>query len=439
MLKRLAFIGILTGAGHLLSIFAIKYISANSSADDISVLAQADSLFQFLITLIAFGLQSAAMRNIASTENWKQEYAITQSARFTFSLLLLLVAITSIFWQPNNIIFLVAPLLALSGDYALYATGKPITGALIALIRIIILYGLIVMGAAIGLSGFLYLFLAAVAITYVLTNIFISRSLKTPLFFKPSFINLKLFVQNIPLGIVSVSLYFIGFGLLIIIPYFYNNSEMIAVMFVGLKFYLIFKGVLRIIHQAFIREMMNERVCLQVDQLSMIPAIFFLGSVLIFPRSFIILFFGEQYFQYNVFFVFIGIAAFIYSVFLSLATKTMLEKKDLPLTFVTVLAASVTIVSSIIAGFVWQVPQSVAVSICMGELVWVIGLLIINKAWAGVFQRLLFAVQNSFLLIIPLFFLITFGDKAVVYVTAFVISALLILIWYYKYFKTAFK
>ncbi|HLX66084.1 MAG TPA: hypothetical protein VKR41_03780, partial [Puia sp.] len=108
MIKRISTIAILTGAGQLLAIFALKYISQHGTAEELKSMGEADSLIQFIISLIAAGLQSVAMRNIALATDWRQEYLDTQAARLSFGILL---AAASVFGlvKGNYLIFLIAP------------------------------------------------------------------------------------------------------------------------------------------------------------------------------------------------------------------------------------------------------------------------------------------------------------------------------------------
>src|ERR1700749_4299500 len=122
MIKRISTISILTGAGQLLAIFALKYISQHGLSEQLKAMGEADSLIQFIISLIGAGLQSVAMRNIALSEHWQQEYQDTQSARTCFGILLTGLGLLA-FIKENYLLFILAPLFAWSGDYVLYALG----------------------------------------------------------------------------------------------------------------------------------------------------------------------------------------------------------------------------------------------------------------------------------------------------------------------------
>jgi len=325
MIKRIAPIALFTGAGQLLSIFALKYLSLHSETGQLKAIGETDSLVQFIINFIALGLQSVSMRNLALMTDWKEEYRQGQVARITLGMLLMAIAGLA-FLNKYYLLFLIAPLLALSGDYALYGLGHPITGAIIAFVRLLIPYSVLILATRYDQSLLVGAYIASVVIVYLLTNLYISYYLKTPGFYLPRLKSLTLYLYSLPLGIVTLSLYFIGLGLLLVIPYFYDDA-VVAVAFVGLKFYVIYKGVLRIIHQAFLKEMVYDNTRLRVDQMSILLALFFGGSALIFPHTFIMLFLGGKYFNQQIFIYFIGIAALIYSPFLSFATKTLLLKK----------------------------------------------------------------------------------------------------------------
>ena len=98
MIKRLVVIILLTGLGHIVTLLSLKYISTYVSSKTIAFIGNVDSLTLILISIIAFGLQLSATRNIAVSEDWKKDYYLTQSARLTLSLLLFLFGITGFFF-----------------------------------------------------------------------------------------------------------------------------------------------------------------------------------------------------------------------------------------------------------------------------------------------------------------------------------------------------
>ena len=65
MLKRLFLIALFTGAGQLFAILILKLVAQKGLSAQLAGLAHVDSLFFFIMNVIAFGLQSVAIRNIA--------------------------------------------------------------------------------------------------------------------------------------------------------------------------------------------------------------------------------------------------------------------------------------------------------------------------------------------------------------------------------------
>ncbi|WP_315820529.1 hypothetical protein [Paraflavitalea speifideaquila] len=108
MLKRLLYIAVFTGLGQLLTIFTLKYIGQQGYSTQLKAIAEIDSLFFFIITVIGLGLQSTAMRDLALSEDWKEKYHKTQSARFMLGILLMSLSFLA-FFNKFYLIFLLSP------------------------------------------------------------------------------------------------------------------------------------------------------------------------------------------------------------------------------------------------------------------------------------------------------------------------------------------
>jgi hypothetical protein len=435
MLKKLAIIGLFTGIGQLFSIFTLRYLSQTSDTDEIAFLGQADSMAQFLISFIAFGLQADTMRNIALRKEWHSVYIFTQQARISLSIVLICFSILSIF-EPFFLIFAATPVFAMNADYALYATGKPLAGAFIALARLLVPLGVLAVLTTSGTGHFLSIYYVLALITiYILTNLVVAHMLSVPVWVQPSIKSLHLYFKNLRLGLVTISLYFIGFGLVVLAPYFYDSGQT-AVFFVVLKFYMIYKGVLRIAHQAFLSEMILDAVCLKLDKLSFLVALLFAGSAFIFPETMIRFFFGREYLKEELFVKMIAASALIYAFFLSIATKALLQRKDKAYTIITVQAAVITIALFIGLSFLRQSAVFGGISIFAGELVWLAGLIYISYDKTGLSKRLQFVILNFPLLVILLAAKWFAGDTLSAWFSSVTVAGLVILIVHYKDFKT---
>lgn len=432
MIRRIVIIFLLTGVGQLFSVFALKFILHHTTTEQVSAIAEVDTNIQLIISLIAFGLQSAAIRNLATTVGWEQEYASTQTARFTLGLLLLLVC-TLAFHDKQYLVYMAAPVLALNGDFALYARGFPVMGAFIAFLRAVIPFSLLIITLAYLPEQLAEVYFAGLVITYLITNLFISRFLKTRTFYIPDFKKLALYVKNLHLGFISLSFYFLGLGILMIAKYMYT-AEILAIAYLSIKLYVIFKGVLRVIHQAFIKDMLKDSVCLKIDQMSSVIGLIFLTAVLSFPASFITTFFGERFIEQKMYFSILGISAMIYSLFLSGTTKSLLEKKDKLYTVIMVAAVITAFVSLVMFSFISNTLNDIAISLLLGEIVMAIGMIKLSLNIQQVMERFKFLLMNTLLVVIPLLARFFFSDSLPVFFISFAIFSSLLLLLHYKKF-----
>lgn len=389
MIKRLIIIGLFTGVAQLFSLFSLKYTSAHSSPEELAPLAQTDSLFQLVLSLIAMGLQSGAMRDIALETNWQEYFKKVQKARSTISTLLFPIGFLGIY-NPAYYIFFLSPILAASGDYMLYATSRPVMGSIIASFRTILPYLAVLLSLSIQSSSS-YWYLVGTLFAYIITNWYIARENKMSVFYRPAISSLRLYINTIPLGIVNLCLYTIGLGLLIFLPSIYPDTT-IATVFVGLKFYLLVKGVLRLIHQSFIREMQSDETCVRADQLSMLITVTVAAAFQLFPDSTISFLFGSKFIEHRWFFSMIGIAGVFYAFNLSTTTRALLDRKDRQYTFFTAMAAIATIISAVVFSFFSESPISVGLAVMIGELVFCFGMVWMTKESSGWIARLNFLI-----------------------------------------------
>lgn len=434
MLKRIAIVVFFAGIGQLFSIFVLKYISQHSTITQLRAVAEVDSLVQFIMNLIALGLISAAMRDLAMSADWKKDYQQIQSARITLGLLLMAAAVLA-FANKYYVLFLLAPIFAWSGDYAMYARGFSIAGSIIASVRLLFPYMAMLLAAIYAPERVVIAYIVALVAVYIITNAFISYYLKTPYLFKPSVKNLRLYIKTLPLGLASLSQYFLGLGLVLIAPYIYVK-EVVATAFVGLKFYVLYKGVIRTLHQIFIKDMQSEFICLKVDQLSIIAGLSLLGSVTIFPGSFISFFFGAKYLDDRLFFTILGVDALIYCMVLSFATRALFLKVDIQYTKVTIVSFFVTIISILIISAMNSGAAGIALGLGIGELTWVLGLISLIRSKEQVLSRLRFVAELTPVLIAPIAIRVFCGDRLLYYFISFGLAGLLILALHHKKFRT---
>ena len=434
MFKRLFQIAFLTGAAHVFTLVALKFLSKNTSAATLTSIGEIDSIFQLLISILGFGLQLSAVRHIAMEKNWKLFYYQAQRARITLALLLtgvaLLAPIYSACW-----LFIFAPVFALSGDYALYGRGQPVKAALWAFCRTFIPPLLLIVFVFINKTYLSSAYTIGTVAVFGITGFAISRQLQCKYLVSPVLPALKLYLQNISLGITTIVMYILGLGLMFVASFFYNE-QVLAVSYLGLKLYVIFKGIMRIINQSFIKEMIYDEMTLRADELSILVGSSFLGASLIFPKSMITIFFGAQYTAFTGFIIMIGLSALVMCVFISFHTRSLFKKKDKIYAKYAAAAAITAMVTVIILSFFRQSPINIGIALFTGELIFAAGLVYINKD-AAILLRVKFLLISLLCLLFPLIIRYFMGDTlAGLYTGMAILGGLYIAVNYRKLFKT---
>lgn len=430
MLKRLALVALFTGSAQLATLLALKFLAGSLDAGELKQLGEIDSLINLVINVIGLGLLMSSVRNIAISSDWGKEIDLAQQARLTLSLLLLPLAAWGLH-NHNYLVFLFAPVFALQADYALYGRSYPVLAAVIAFIRVLAPYLGILLAFHLYPRWNVAAFAVISILVYFLAGIFISRFFKRPYILCPSFRSLHLYVKSLSLGVVSLSYYFIGLGLIAIAVYFYHDAP-IAIAYVGCKAYMIFKGVLRMINQSFIKEMTDHSVQLKVDHLAGLAGFLFFAGVFFFPNSFIRLLLNKTLDFDKDMLVVLAAAGLISAVFTSYTTQAILEKKDRSYGIVAMAASLSAIGICILFSYYSQSPMGVFLGIFVGELVSVAGLLKIAGYPQALQQRLIACGKYALLLLFPWAAKAWAGDTYTGFLTGLGLMAAVFLIGYYK-------
>jgi hypothetical protein len=409
MLKRLALVALFTGSAQLSILLALKQLGGSMDPRQLSSLGGIDSLLNLIINLIALGLLMSSVRDLAISPNWQLEMDKAQTARLTLSLFLLPAAAWSLY-NHDYLIFLFAPVFALNADYALYGRSYPVLAAVFAFARVLIPYVAVLIAVKLHTAYAIPVFFLSSVLVYLGSGIFIARFLGRPYWQRPSWKSLHLYWKSLNLGVASLSFYFIGLGLITVAVYFYND-RVIAAAYVGCKIYMIFKGVLRIISQSFIREMINPDVQLQVDRLAGFAGFLFLAAVLFYPSTFLKLFLSKALeFDKNMLLI-LALAGLVSAVLVSLTSRAILEKKDRPYAIVTGIASVAAIALCIILSFFVPSPASIFTAILAGELLSVVGLINLYRNWKDLARRMAIWGKYALLAAIPLGVRSVWGDS----------------------------
>ncbi|MBL7849747.1 MAG: hypothetical protein JNN04_02510 [Cyclobacteriaceae bacterium] len=432
MIFRIGLLFLLTGAAHLFAIFGLKYIAGQGDLAGVAGIGKAEALLQFLISIIGFGMQTEGLRTLAFASDWKAKLDEIQTARLTLSWLLVLGAVGAVY-DSSFWCFLAAPVLGSSCDYALYARGKPVLASTLALFRVVF-----PLGAAMAVAGRVptlapETFLVAFVGVYVITNLIISKTLGASTWWPARRASLSLYIKTIPVGVINLGYYFFGLGILFFAEFLFAEAEL-AVVYMALKFYVVYRGALRVIQQAYVNQMNHPLVGLRADQISMVIGLVLLGSASLFPQSFITLFFGQQFTGHRALFVGLGAAALVAGVFNSFSTTAILQKRDLPMMRLIVASVLVSILVLIIGYWVSPAPESVMIALGVGEVVMAVGLMKLMDDSSGIRERLLYLLGISAGLLVPASARYLFSDSLIPYLSSFALMGGLILVVNYSKF-----
>jgi len=430
MIKRIATLFIITGAGYGFSVLAFKYLAGHGEVIQLATIAEVESLIQLMIGLIGFGMQTEAIRNISFQGNWKEKLAEAQTARITCSIFF--VAVAAVFATKGNYLYLaIAPFLASSADYALYARGYPVVGAMVALARVALPLVASLFASIFSPMYLLIAYVVTTLMTYLATNLFISGFLKTPWFYRPTLRSMTMYVKTIPLGIINLCFYFFGLGIILFAQFFFVAEELVLT-FLALKFYLIFKGAIRVIQQAFVNRMKEEEVCLSVDKICIMMSLVFFGSTVFFSETFISLFFGKQFADQHLLFISLGISAIVFSLFCSGNTRALLERKDIPFMKIALTSVSFSLITLFISIQFSKKVELVGLSLLIGESVFAILLGASFFTKEQILNRLAFLLTVATGLMVPFLLKSLWRENIFSYVLSFSIMGALMLLFSYR-------
>jgi hypothetical protein len=222
-------------------------------------------------------------------------------------------------------------------------------------------------------------------------------------------------------------------GILLFAQKFFIEEELV-ISFLALKFYLVYKGAIRVIHQAFVSRMTDDRVCLSIDQSGIRLGLAFFGSVMIFPDTFISLFFGSQFNENRMFFVYLATSAIVFSIFNSSATRLLLDNKDLEFMKIAIGSVGVSVLFlTVIIQFSKSV-EMITLSVLIGEGFFAGAIAISFFSGRAIWHRISYLFLCSLALSLPFIVKLIFKESLISYFTSFVFMGLLLLLFSYKNF-----
>jgi len=429
MIFRVLILFFISGAGHLLTIFSLKYVANKAGLSEIANIGETEVLFQFIINVVGFGLQTDAIRRITKSDNWQAEIDSVQKSRITLSILFCMFGFLGIL-SPLYWIFLLTPVFGLSCDYALYARGLAIEGAVFAFLRAAAPMAAISIAAFYESAWINEIYIVSNFVAFAASNFLISKILDVKWWWQPGIASLSAYIKSFPIGVINLYFYFSGLGILFIANFLFDESA-IGLSFLALKFYLVFKGALRIVGQAFVQNMNDRTVCLNVDRMAIMLGLGLLGSFLIFPDSVISLLFGGQFIGHQTFFIILGTAALVFSFLFSIPTRVLVfENKEMKLMTFAIASIVCSVLTLVLLAINSESPEAILTSILVGELTFAVLLAAKFISFTDLMDRTVFVLVSLPMFLIPVGIRVWYSDHWIGYGLGF---ALLGLGWFFQH------
>jgi len=329
MIKRIFFVASYTGSAHLVSIITVSYLLRNMGERTLGFIGLIDSTVLIIAGIVSFGVQLSVNRNVATQKNWRSNYHLGQSARFTVSLLVIIFGMISYFlnWDPTKLVYFIAPLVAFNGDYALYGSGKPIQAARLSFFRVLIPYGGLLIIVQFIKTDFVIIYIVLIALGILNAGFFASRINHVPYLFAANNNFYKFYLKYYKVGLYQISSVFLITGILAASKGFYT-IEVIGLVYALLKIYEIFRGALRVIVQAFFKELQYDLIGLKIDKLGILIGGFVIIFTIFYTETTLNVLFADKYTGKEWMLILFGILMIVASFKASSDIRILLIKKD---------------------------------------------------------------------------------------------------------------
>lgn len=432
MIKRVFWVGLYTGLAHLISLITISFVLRNLGEEVSGYMGVVDSYVLIISVVTSFGIQLSVNRNIAIQKNWVSSFVLAQRARLTLSLGVLAFGFISYFynWDLTKWIIFAAPFIALNGDYSLYGQGKPIDGARLSFFRVAIPNIAVLISSQFIGADSIYFYIIFFAVGIINSGFFASRINKLPYFYKPYDKFYKVYIKNVKVGIFQLSYIAMITGILAITKSFYSIA-IIGLVYGILKYFEIFKGVLRIIIQSFFREFTLKDTSLRIDKAGILIGSFILIPTIIFPDSTLNFIYADTYDGIELLFSIFGISMFIAGLKTSADMQLMIEKKDTTNLVAYVSAFIITIGTAIFISYTEYNIYGIGIGILAGEVTLLLILGFSVNGFTFFKDRLIFFLKLSPVLIIISGIRYFFGES----IYALLISIALYIVWVFGFYK----
>jgi len=282
-LKRFSLVVLLTGAGHLISL--IFYPVANGYVQDYDLvkIAEFESLSLILLSILGFGINATATRDVAISKDYKAIISSVQSARLTLAVILFIAAfIYGLVFQFTLPVYIVlmSPIFSLNYDFILYGVGKPTLASIVSFFRLslpMLLCFFVMFFYQLDYSLFVIINVLFVFVSSYL----VSNFLKTDIFFPLRFDFYTAYYSALLVGVAGVVISIYRFGYLSFFIGRLSDSDIITLAFFS-KFCLVVVAARRIVLQFFYTKIATDTKSFRIDIILFAGALFLLFALFLF-------------------------------------------------------------------------------------------------------------------------------------------------------------
>jgi hypothetical protein len=269
----------LTGIGHFISFIFFPIASSHIETSNLANIARFESYLVLLISILSFGVNSTATRDVALNENFIDVVKKVQSSRITLSLI---ISISSFFYgiisgfNLGVFVFCLAPIFALNFDFILYGIGKPLSAAVASFVRLslpMILFLILIY--LFELNSFIYIIITL--FFYVFSVFLVAKSAKAPVFYPPRLNFFNSYLSSFSIGFTGLALAFLRPGYLPFLADHLNSREIIEFIYFS-KFCLLAVAARRILIQYFYVWIANNLTKYQIDIFLIFVGLFVLAT-----------------------------------------------------------------------------------------------------------------------------------------------------------------
>lgn len=259
---------LLTGLGYAGTVLYTYIILANATPGTIARLNKYESILAIIAGLISLGVVQDTSRNIArNPADWRNIYHEGQRIRLFLAILISAISLViyAITKDDVYLLGLASLAMALSGEYALYALGRPVSGSAASFLRAITFSAFVIICAL-----FIDKDLNAITITlacslsFVICGVVASSSLKTNYFITPKIASID---TAKTIGTIALFMFVynnIKPAIILLIPRNLSTEES-AYYFEVYKLYFIFFSIRRVLVQTLYKDIITNIKTLKYD------------------------------------------------------------------------------------------------------------------------------------------------------------------------------